>query len=193
MVAKVNEMSEHYFDGLESCGRRADQEEITTTSRIVYDQSVTFKVIVDVQYTPAVYEEVESKIVYSECNPEPTNIPFEQLNEGDRVGCWQWTKASRSWNEPVWEAGQYWFFYGPISWNVVLDLDNVTTDLADKKLPAGASLVQTGNTLKYENVLSPIQYPYHIFIPATVEYGWGTLNSTMTILVKPVATIGGGE
>lgn len=155
--------------------------------------TVTFKNMVSATYTPEVYQTVPAEIVYSQCNPEPTNIPFEQLNEGDRVGCWQWTKASATWNVPVWEAGQYWFFYGPISTNVVLDLDEVTTDLADGKLPAGASLVQTGNTLKYENVLSPIQYPYHIFIPATVEYGWGTLNSTMTILVKPVATIGGGE
>ena len=164
-----------------------------TTFEVAQNQTITFKNMVSATYTPAVYEEVEARIEYSECNPMPTNIPFEQLNEGDRVGCWQWTKASYTWNQPVWEAGQYWFFYGPISTNVVLDLEDVTTDLADGKLPAGASLVQTGNTLKYENVLSPIQYPYHIFIPATVTYGWGTLNSTMTILVKPVATIGGGE
>jgi hypothetical protein len=193
LVAKINDMSEHYFDDYTTCGMVASQEDIEVTYKVVYDQEVSFQNLVSVTYTPAVYEEVESQIVYSEHSPRPTNIPFEQLKEGDRVGCWQWTKASYTWNQPVWEAGQYWFFYGPISQNVVLDLDKVTTDLADKKLPAGASLVQTGNTLKYENVLSPIQYPYHIFIPATVEYGWGTLNSTMTILVKPVATIGGGE
>lgn len=177
------------IDGCE--GMYTDIE--VTTFEVAQNQTITFKNMVSATYTPAVYETVEAEIVYSECNPEPTNIPFEQLNEGDRVGCWQWTKASATWNVPVWEAGQYWFFYGPISTNVVLDLEDVTTDLADGKLPAGASLVQTGNTLKYENVLSPIQYPYHIFIPATVTYGWGTLNSTMTILVKPVATIGGGE
>ena len=164
-----------------------------TTFEVAQNQTITFKNMVSATYTPAVYEEVEARIEYSECNEMPTNIPFEQLNEGDRVGCWQWTKASYTWNQPVWEAGQYWSFYGPISANVVLDLTKVTTDLADKKLPAGASLVQTGNTLKYENVLSPIQYPYHIFIPAKVTYGWGVLNSTMTVLVKPVATIGGGE
>jgi hypothetical protein len=174
-------------DGCEIMGTEYTEEEINTAT------TVTFKNMVSATYTPEVYETVDAEIRYSECNAMPTNIPFEQLKEGDRVGCWQWTKASYTWNQPVWEAGQYWFFYGPISTNVVLDLEDVTTDLADKKLPAGASLVQTGNTLKYENVLSPIQYPYHIFIPATVEYGWGTLNSTMTILVKPVATIGGGE
>lgn len=177
------------IDGCE--GMYTDIE--VTTFEVTQNQTITFKNMVSATYTPEVYEEVEAQIVYSECNEMPTNIPFEQLNEGDRVGCWQWTKASYTWNQPVWEAGQYWFFYGPISTNVVLDLEDVTTDLADGKLPAGASLVQTGNTLKYENVLSPIQYPYHIFIPATVTYGWGTLNSTMTILVKPVATIGGGE
>ncbi len=192
-----------YFDNnisvsVDGCGLTYQNGDIavTYTEEEFYSAeptTVTFKNMVSATYTPARYETVEAQIIYSECNPEPTNIPFEQLNEGDRVGCWQWTKASATWNVPVWEAGQYWFFYGPISTNVVLDLEDVTTDLADKKLPAGASLVQTGNTLKYENVLSPIQYPYHIFIPATVEYGWGTLNSTMTILVKPVATIGGGE
>lgn len=164
-------------------------EEYTSTGTT----EITFKNMVSATYTPEVIETVEPEIRYSECNPMPTNIPFEQLNEGDRVGCWQWTKASYTWNQPVWEAGQYWDFYGPISANVVLDLTKVTTDLADGKLPAGASLKQTGNTLKYENVLSPIQYPYHIFIPAKVTYGWGVLNSTMTVLVKPVATIGGGE
>lgn len=177
------------IDGCE--GMYTDIE--VTTFEVAQNQTITFKNMVSATYTPAVYDEVEARIEYSECNAMPTNIPFEQLNEGDRVGCWQWTKASYTWNQPVWEAGQYWFFYGPIDANVVLDLTKVTTDLADGKLPAGASLVQTGNTLKYENVLSPIQYPYHIFIPATVTYGWGTLNSTMTILVKPVATIGGGE
>lgn len=192
-----------YFDNniavnVDGCGLTYQNGEIavTYTEEEFYSAeptTVTFQNMVSATYTPEVYETVEAEIVYSECNAMPTNIPFEQLNEGDRVGCWQWTKASYTWNQPVWEAGQYWFFYGPISTNVVLDLEDVTTDLADGKLPAGASLVQTGNTLKYENVLSPIQYPYHIFIPATVTYGWGTLNSTMTILVKPVATIGGGE
>lgn len=193
--ALVDEIGAYFRNGYDNDGciwPSSDNGQITS-EQITVGTEFTFKNMVSATYTPEVYETVEADIVYSECNEMPTNIPFEQLNEGDRVGCWQWTKASYTWNQPVWEAGQYWFFYGPISTNVVLDLTKVTTDLADKKLPAGASLVQTGNTLKYENVLSPIQYPYHIFIPATVTYGWGTLNSTMTILVKPVATIGGGE
>ena len=193
--AKVDAIGAYFRNGYDEdgCIWPGDEEPQITTKEITPGTEFTFKNMVSATYTDAVYEIVPAEIIYSDCNPEPTNIPFEQLNEGDRVGCWQWTKASYTWNQPVWEAGQYWFFYGPISTNVVLDLEDVTTDLADGKLPAGASLVQTGNTLKYENVLSPIQYPYHIFIPATVTYGWGTLNSTMTILVKPVATIGGGE
>jgi len=192
LTAKINEQSEHYFDGLTSCGMDADQDEIKTTSKVVYDQEVSFQNLKSVTYTPAKYEEVESEIVYSECNPMPG--PDTNSKEGDVVGCWRYTLGGYDeWVTVETVPGQYWDFYGPISANVVLDLDKVTTDLADKKLPAGASLVQTGNTLKYENVLSPIQYPYHIFIPAQVTYGWGVVNSTMTVLVKPVATIGGGE
>ena len=56
-------------------------------------------------------------------------------------------------------------------------------------LPSKATLEQTGYTLKYENVLSPIQYTYHIFIPASIQYGWGVLNGTLTITVNPVSTI----
>ena len=56
-------------------------------------------------------------------------------------------------------------------------------------LPSKATLEQTGYTLKYENVLSPIQYTYHIFIPASIQYGCGVLNGTLTITVNPVSTI----
>lgn len=39
---------------------------------------------------------------------------------------------------------------------------------------------------KYVNVNSPVGSEYKIFIPATVNYGWGTATSQLTILVKPV-------
>ena len=193
-VALLDQISPYFRNGYDNdgCvysknygGNLASQEVSGSTTT-----EVTFKNMVSATYIPAVYDEVESEIVYSECNEMPATPVFEDIQVGDRVGCWQWTKASVEWTSMNYDPGQYWFFYGPISQNVVLDLDDVTTDLPDKKLPAGASLVQTGNTLKYENVLSPIQHSYHIFIPATVTYGWGTLNSQMTILVKPVATIG---
>jgi len=196
-VALLDQISPYFRNGYDNdgCvysknygGNLASQEVSGSTTT-----QVTFKNMVRATYIPAVYKEFESYIDYSECSEMPATPVFEDIQVGDRVGCWQWTKASVEWTSMNYDPGQYWFFYGPISAEVELDLDKVTTSLSDKKLPAGASLVQTGNTLKYENVLSPIQHSYHIFIPATVTYGWGTLNSHMTILVKPVATIGGGE
>lgn len=194
-IAELDAIGAYFRNGYDDdgCVYPGNEQGSLTTKVITNVTSVTFKNMVRATYIPEEYEEVEYDIVYSECNEMPATPLFEDIQVGDRVGCWQWTKASVEWTSMNFDPGQYWFFYGPISQNVVLDLDDVTTDLPDKKLPAGASLVQTGNTLKYENVLSPIQHSYHIFIPATVTYGWGTLNSTMTILVKPVATIGGGE
>ena len=96
----------------------------------------------------------------------------------------EWTK--KEWGRPDWNPGQYWFFYGPFG-DVTLDLNKVTTSLEynGNKLPDGATLVQTGNTVKYVNVSSPVGYTYQIFIPATVNYGWGTTSSTLTITVNP--------
>lgn len=193
-IAELDAIGAYFRNGFDydGCIYPNDEEgELTSEEKSgLTTTEVTFKNMVSATYTPEEYEDVEEHIIYSECNEMPATPVFEEIQVGDRVGCWQWTKASMEWTSMSFDPGQYWFFYGPISQNVVLDLDDVTTDLPDKKLPAGASLVQTGNTLKYENVLSPIQHSYHIFIPATVTYGWGTLNSQMTILVKPVATIG---
>ena len=109
---------------------------------------------------------------------------FEGTSYGQISGCWEWTK--KEWSRPDWNAGQYWFFYGPFG-DVTLDLNKVTTSLEynGNKLPDGATLVQTGNTVKYVNVSSPVGYTYQIFIPATVDYGWGTTSSTLTITVNP--------
>ena len=84
------------------------------------------------------------------------------------------------------KSGADRFFYGPFG-DVTLDLNKVTTSLEynGNKLPDGATLVQTGNTVKYVNVSSPVGYTYQIFIPATVNYGWGTTSSTLTITVNP--------
>ena len=203
LVAKINEMSEHYFDGYITCGMDASKDEIEVTSKVVYDQVVSFQNLVKVTYHDAVYDEVESYIYYSDHNPEPG--PDTDSKEGDVVGCWRYTLGGYDeWVTTETVPGQYWEFYGPISENVELDLTkeekvindvtvevykNVTTDLADKKLPSGVSLRQDGNKLYYENALDPIQYPYHIFIPAKVTYGWGVLNSTLTVTVNPVTTI----
>ena len=81
--------------------------------------------------------------------------------------------------------GCWTILYGPFG-EVKLDVTKATTNLANGKLPNGATLVQEGNTVKYVNVNSPVGSEYKIFIPATVNYGWGTATSQLTILVKPV-------
>ena len=88
-------------------------------------------------------------------------------------------------------TGQFWFFYGTADGNglsdVKLDVNKATTNLKynSGKLPDKASLEQDGNTVRYKNIDSPIEYSYEIYIPATVNYGCGTLSSTLTITVNP--------
>ncbi|MGM9742600.1 MAG: hypothetical protein ACI3ZC_06030 [Candidatus Cryptobacteroides sp.] len=180
----INAMDEHYLDGAETCGRKADP---FTTKALSSNTEVKFDVISDVTYTPAVYETVAGKWVYSECNPKPGDpANGEVYTEGQRIGCWEYQKYQ--WEEVQTVPGQYWNYYGPMN-GVILDLGNVSTNLPDGKLPAGASLQQSGNTVKYMNVQSPIQYSYYIYIPATFNYGWGTLAETLVIKVNPVGTV----
>lgn len=185
--AQANLLDEHYLDGKLTCGRKADQPKVEVITN--GSTEFSFKVISKVTYHQPVTEEVEAKLIYSECNEKPG--PSDDVyTVGQRIGCWEWQKWA--YTESTVNPGQYWDFYGEFS-DIVLDLadnyKNVKTDLADGKLPSGASLVQTGYKLKYENVQSPIQYSYHIFIPASIQYGWGTLNGTLTITVNPVSTI----
>ena len=97
----------------------------------------------------------------------------------------------RTWKEikafDMVQTGQYWNFYGPFG-DVKLDLGNVKTNLQynNYQLPVSVTLEQIGNTVKYVNVGSPIKDEYMIMIPATISYGWGILNGTLTITVKPV-------
>ena len=188
--AKVNLLDVHYLDGLKECGRWAVElpvKEITSGSEF------SFKVISKVTYHEAVTEEVEAKLIYSECNPQP-GPSSDVYTVGQRIGCWEWQKYVYTDKET--NPGQYWAFYGKFG-DIVLDLErdsdgnykNVKTDLVGGKLPSGASLVQTGYKLKYENVQSPIQYSYHISIPASIQYGWGTLTGELRITVKPADTI----
>lgn len=185
--AEANLLDEHYLDGKFTCGRKADgpKVEVITNGSTEF----SFKAISKVTYHEAVYEEVPAQLIYSDCNAQPG--PSDDVyTVGQRIGCWEWQKWSHT--DKATNPGQYWDFYGEFS-DIVLDLadnyKNVKTDLADGKLPSGASLVQDGYTLKYENVQSPIQYGYHIFIPASINYGWGTLTGTLTITVNPVSTI----
>lgn len=156
-----------------------DYEESSKTE----NTPIEYTYVKSINYVPATYKWVEGDWV--RVPHRHTEKPaFDGTSYGQISGCWEWTK--REWSRPDWNAGQYWAFYGPFG-DVTLDLSKVTTslDYNGNKLPDGTTLVQSGNTVKYVNVSSPVGYAYQIFIPATVNYGWGTTSSTLTITVNP--------
>lgn len=180
---EANKLSPRYLENVETRGWKSDAPvtEVLNSGTV----TVTFKTIKDVTYVDAVYETVEPTIEYSPCNPEP-GPSSDVYTEGQRIGCWQWQKWATV--TPGMTPGRFWDFYGVFkpADDVVLDLTKVTTDLPDGKLPSKATLTQKpGYKLFYDNVLSPIQYTYHIYIPASIEYGWGVLNQTLVITVDP--------
>lgn len=180
---EANKLSPRYLENVETRGWKSDAPvtEVLNSGTV----TVTFKTIKNVTYVPAVYETVEPTIEYSPCNPKP-GPSSDVYTEGQRIGCWQWQKWANV--TPGMTPGRFWDFYGVFkpADDVVLDLTKVTTDLPDGKLPSKATLTQKpGYKLFYDNVLSPIQYTYHIYIPASIEYGWGVLNQTLVITVDP--------
>lgn len=180
---EANKLSPRYLQNVETRGWKSDApvKEVLNSGTV----TVTFKTIKNVTYVPAVYETVEPKIEYSPCNPKP-GPSSDVYTEGQRIGCWQWQKWPNV--TPGMTPGRFWDFYGVFTPadDVVLDLTKVTTDLPDGKLPSKATLEQRpGYKLFYMNTLSPIQYTYHIYIPASIEYGWGVLNQTLVITVDP--------
>ena len=180
---EANKLSPRYLENVETRGWKSDAPvtEVLNSGTV----TVTFKTIKNVTYVPAVYETVEPTIKYSPCNPKP-GPSSDVYTEGQRIGCWQWQKWATVTSGMT--PGRFWDFYGVFkpADDVVLDLTKVTTDLPDGKLPSKASLKQLpGYKLFYDNVLSPIQYTYHIYIPASIEYGWGVLNQTLVITVDP--------
>ena len=188
---EANKLSPRYLENIQTRGWKSDAPvtEVLNSGTV----TVTFKTIKDVTYVPAVYETVEPKIEYSPCNPKP-GPSSDVYTEGQRIGCWQWQKWATV--TPGITPGRFWDFYGVFTPadDVVLHLErnpdgsykHVTTDLPDGKLPSKATLNQKpGYKLFYDNVMSPIQYTYHIYIPASIEYGWGVLNQTLVITVDP--------
>lgn len=180
---EANKLSPRYLQNVETRGWKSDAPvtEVLNSGTV----TVTFKTIKNVTYVPAVYETVEPKIEYTPCNPKP-GPSSDVYTEGQRIGCWQWQKWANV--TPGMTPGRFWDFYGVFTPadDVVLDLTKVTTDLPDGKLPSKATLEQRpGYKLFYMNTLSPIQYTYHIYIPASIEYGWGVLNQTLVITVDP--------
>lgn len=107
---------------------------------------------------------------------------------GQREECWVWTKIEDTTWDMHWTSGQYWKFYGEFGFPQ-LDMTKVTTSLEYNggKLPEGTTLEQVGMfTVKYVNVGTPIDYEYYIYIPASINYGWGTTTTTLMITVNPV-------
>ena len=145
---------------------------------------VDVKVIKSMEYVPAVIETHDPVFVPTPCNEKPS---YEGTEIGQTVGCWQWTDKVVS--ETVNVPGAYWNFYGPFG-ELTLDIDNATTDLDNGgKLPSNITLVQDGYTVKYENIGTPVSRIYHITIPASINYGWGTATDDLVIEVNPAAGI----
>ena len=188
---EANKLSPRYLQNVETRGWKSDAPvtEVLNSGTV----TVTFKTIKNVTYVDAVYETVGPEIKYTPCNPKP-GPSSDVYTEGQRIGCWQWQKWANVTTSMT--PGRFWDFYGVFkpADDVVLHLErnpdgsykHVTTDLPDGKLPSKATLTQKpGYKLFYDNVMSPIQYTYHIYIPASIEYGWGVLNQTLVITVDP--------
>ncbi len=172
-IAKSKE-PEHYFDSVD----RNHKYEIENIKEDTTSETIEFQSVKTVNYIPAKYKTIPGYWAYADCTDMPAvNGDYA----GQTVGCYEWTLKSAPDTKVV--PGQYWNYYGPIS-EVTLDVKNVKTNLPDEKLPAKASLVQTGTTVTYMNVESPINSDYKLFIPAKVTYGWGTINATLEIDVK---------
>ena len=172
-IAKSKEPG-HYFDYVD----RKHKYEIENIKEDTTSETIEFQSVKTVNYIPAKYKTIPGYWAYADCTDMPAvNGDYA----GQTVGCYEWTLKSAPGTKVV--PGQYWNYYGPIS-EVTLDVKNVKTNLPDEKLPAEASLVQTGTTVTYMNVESPINSDYKLFIPAKVTYGWGTINATLEIDVK---------
>ena len=160
----------------------------SSSTGYTYTQATAYnivKVIDSIEYIPAEVVYHEPQVVVEEC----TFVAPNRLGEydGEIVGCWQWIDQSQIVTNTV--PGAYWDFYGPFG-ELTLDVTKATTNLDYNggKLPSNVTLTQVGNTVKYENIGTPVNYSYNIYIPASISYGWGTANATLTITVNPATT-----
>ena len=147
----------------------------------------TVKAIESIKYYPAITKSHAPVVVVEKAHTAVK--PNYEGKAGDIVGCWQWIAKENT--QVVTSYGAYWDFYGVFG-DLKLDTANATTDLDYNggKLPSTVTLTQVGNTVKYENVGTPVGYSYKINIPASIEYGWGVAETTLTITVNPA---GAGE
>ena len=156
------------------------------TSEIVAT-TTTIQTIKSIKYYPAITKSHAPKVIVEKAHTAVK--PNYEGKAGDIVGCWQWIAKENT--QVVTSYGAYWDFYGVFG-DLKLDTANATTDLDYNggKLPSTVTLTQVGNTVKYENVGTPVGYSYKINIPASIEYGWGVAKTTLTITVNPA---GAGE
>ena len=156
------------------------------TSEIVAT-TTTIQTIKSIKYYPAITKSHAPKVIVEKAHTAVK--PNYEGKAGDIVGCWQWIAKENT--QVVTSYGAYWDFYGVFG-DLKLDTANATTNLDYNggKLPSTVTLTQVGNTVKYENVGTPVGYSYEINIPASIEYGWGVAETTLTITVNPA---GAGE
>ena len=156
---------------------------VITPTTVPGGQLVEYTYVQSITYVPAVYVDVPGEWIPKEY--EPTDYPnVDGTADGERNGDWVWNELCFPWANYV--PGQYWDFYGPIG-QLTAHFNQVTTslDYNDNQLPVNVTLTQVGNTVKYVNVGTPISESYEIYIPATITYGWGTLETVLTIVVVP--------
>jgi hypothetical protein len=159
------------------------EDPVITPTTVPGGQLVEYTYVQSITYVPAEYEDVPGEWIPKEY--EPTDRPnVDGTADGERNGDWVWNELCFPWID--YTPGQYWNFYGPIG-NLTAHFDQVTTslDYNDNQLPVNVTLTQVGNTVKYVNVGAPISESYEIYIPATITYGWGTLETVLTIVVVP--------
>lgn len=146
--------------------------------------TITYDYVKSFTYTPATYKWTDVTVTATHTHTEMPS--YAGTKEGQTVGCWKWMSIN---NPTSVSRGQYYAYYGPFADNVTLNVGAATTDLAynNGQLPNEAVLTQDGNTVKYENKGAKVGYVYHIYIPATISYGWGTVSSTLVLTVNPVA------
>ena len=156
-------------------------------TEVVVTEAVTVKAIESIKYYPAITKSHAPKVIVEKAHTAVK--PNYEGKAGDIVGCWQWIAKENT--QVVTSYGAYWDFYGVFG-DLKLDTANATTNLDYNggKLPSTVTLTQVGNTVKYENVGTPVGYSYKINIPASIEYGWGVAETTLTITVNPA---GAGE
>ena len=171
-------------------------ETTTATTR----EAVAYIPVAEPIYHPAEFEVVPGyETTVPAHDGSHTAYPaVDGTKNGEVNGCWTWYEAYRDGYDINW--GEYWFFYGIAgvyapnedgTWGeepyLKLDLKNIKTNLSSKKLPEKASVTQDGLTLRYHNIESPVGGTYELYIPASVNYVWGTLKGTLTVTVNPVA------